>query len=679
MRLLAPFSVRQKLLAVVLLTTLTALLVAIAVMVGFDLRNYRQSLISDMPTQADLLGRTTAPALTFDDPRVAQENLELLHYRPQIRAAAIYNARGKIFASYSGTDGREVPKLPEADVTRIEGNELVLFKRIVDSREILGTVYLRADYELYDRLVGYLGIAAIVAAIAMLVAYVLSRQLQHIVTSPLLAIAEVAREVTEKRAFSLRAPKLSKDEIGMLAESFNTMLAEIERATRDLQASNEVLGREIAEHNRAEQEILRLNRELEQRVKERTAQLEYTNGELEAFCYSVSHDLRAPLRAIDGFSQALLEDFPKDVPEEARRYLSRIRSSTQRMGQLIEDLLNLSRVSRGSLERRDADISELARQVVTELQTREPQRKVDISVWDGMRANADSRLLRAALENLIGNAWKFSSKTDKPRIEIGSLSDDGRAVFYVRDNGAGFDMAYANKLFGAFQRLHSGNEYQGTGIGLATVQRIVHRHGGRIRSDFSMPDFDGLAALKIARDFAPRVPFIFVSGTIGEERAIEAIRLGATDYVLKDNLRRLGTALRRALAEARDRERVRAAEEERARLVEILEATSDYVGMSDPQGRRIYLNAAGRKLTGVPEHPAQGALSPEIHPGWVREIIQSEALPAAARDGLWQGETAMLNSEGKEIPVSQVVIAHRAPDGGIRFFSTIARDISERK
>ncbi len=475
--------VRRKLLAVVLLTTLTALLVAIAVMVGFDLRNYRQSLISDMTTQADLLGRTTAPALTFDDPRVAQENLELLRYRPQIRAAAIYNARGKMFASYSNKDSGEFPKLPEADGTRVEGNELVLFKRVVGNREILGTVYLRADYELYDRLVGYLGIAAVVAAIAMLVAYVLSRQLQHIVTSPLLAIAEVAREVTEKRAFSLRAPKLSKDEIGMLAESFNTMLAEIERATRDLQASNEVLGREIAEHNRAEQEILRLNTELEQRVKERTAQLEFTNGELEAFCYSVSHDLRAPLRAIDGFSQALLEDFPKDVPEEAQRYLSRIRSSTQRMGQLIEDLLNLSRVSRGGLERRDADISDLARQVVTELQTREPQRKVDISIWDGMRANADSRLLRAALENLIGNAWKFSSKTDQPRIEIGSLSDDGRAVFYVRDNGAGFDMAYANKLFGAFQRLHSGNEYQGTGIGLATVQRIVHRHGGRIWAD----------------------------------------------------------------------------------------------------------------------------------------------------------------------------------------------------
>ena len=200
-----------------------------------------------------------------------------------------------------------------------------------------------------------------------------------------------------------------------------------------------------------------------------------------------------------------------------------------------------------------------------------------------------------------------------------------------------------------------------------------------ILSDFSMPEFDGLAALEISRQFAPRVPFIFVSGTIGEERAIEAIRRGATDYVLKDNLRRLGTALRRALAEARDRDRVRAAEEERARLVEILEATSDYVAMSDPQGRRIYLNAAVRKLTGMSDHHAQGALSSEIYPGWVREIIQNEALPVAAREGLWQGETAMLDREGKEIPVSQVVIAHRAADGGIRFFSTIARDVSERK
>jgi signal transduction histidine kinase len=469
MRLLRPTSVRHKLLAVVLLTTLTALVVAIVAMTAYDLRGYRESLIADMTTQADLLGRTTVAALTFDDPRVAQENLDLLRYRPRIRAAAIYNARGQIFARFAIDEGGDFPRLPEPDGTRFVDDDLVLFKRVISEREIVGTVYLRTQHDLYDRLLGYLGIAGFVVAFAMLVAYLLSRRLQRIVTRPLQAMAEVAREVTEKRRFSLRAPKLSQDEIGVLADSFNTMLAEIERATRELEASN--------------REVLRLNAELESRVKERTAQLEYTNAELETFCYSVSHDLRAPLRSIDGFSQALLEDFPQHVPEEGRRFLSRIRASTQRMGQLIEDLLNLSRVSRGALERRSTDLSELARQVLSELQQRDPQRKVDVSIWDGMRAHGDTRLLRAALENLIGNAWKFTSKTGEPRIEVGVLSDEERKVFYVRDNGAGFDMAYANKLFGAFQRLHSGDEYAGTGIGLATVQRIVHRHGGRVWAD----------------------------------------------------------------------------------------------------------------------------------------------------------------------------------------------------
>ena len=483
MNLLATRSVQQKFLVVVLLATLVALLVAVAAMVAYDLRLYHRSWINDLTTQAELLGRTSAPALAFDDARVAKENLDLLRFRPKVRSAAIYNAKGRLFASFTNEGSKDFPALPEADGARIEGDQLIVFKRIVADREILGTVYLQAEYELYDRLLSYLGIAALVMLAAMLVAYFLSRPLQRVVTRPLLAIAAVAREVTENRNFALRAQKLTQDEIGSLADSFNAMLAEIERATRDLEALNRESAREVSERRRAEQEILRLNAELEQRVRERTAQLEYTNGELEAFCYSVSHDLRAPLRSIDGFSQALVEDCSKELSDDALAYLARIRSATERMAQLIEDLLNLSRVSRGELSQEEVDVAEIARRVVTDLRHRDPTRDIEVSIWEGMHARADSRLLRAALENLIGNAWKFTSKAAHARIEVGALRDGVRSTFFVRDNGAGFDMAYSNKLFGAFQRLHAVSEYQGTGIGLATVQRIVHRHGGRIWAD----------------------------------------------------------------------------------------------------------------------------------------------------------------------------------------------------
>jgi signal transduction histidine kinase len=460
----------------VLLTTLAAVMFAIAAMTVYDLTRYRQGWTADLVTQAELLGQTTAPALAFDDIRVAQENLALMRSRPKVRAAALYNARGKVYASFAREPDHRFPDLPGAEGATVAGDELIVFRRVLSGGEIAGTVYLSADYELYDLLAGYLGIAAAVAGAAMLLAWGLSLRLQRGVTGPLLAIAGVAREVTEKRNFSLRAEKLSEDEVGRLGEAFNTMLAEIEHATHGLQV-------EVADRTRAEEEVRRLNEELEQRVSERTAQLEYTNAELEAFCYSVSHDLRAPLRAIDGFSQALLEDFPQDVPEDARRYLMRIRSATQRMAQLIEDLLNLSRVSRGAIERREIDVSELAAQVAAELRGREPQRKVELAVREGMCAQADPRLLRAALENLIGNAWKFTAKKDDARIEVGAVRDGGATTFFVRDNGAGFDMAYADKLFGAFQRLHAASDYPGTGIGLATVQRIVSRHGGRIWAD----------------------------------------------------------------------------------------------------------------------------------------------------------------------------------------------------
>jgi PAS domain S-box-containing protein len=215
-------------------------------------------------------------------------------------------------------------------------------------------------------------------------------------------------------------------------------------------------------------------------VREAKEATEAANRELEAFSYSVAHDLRAPLRSIDGFSQFVIDDCGEQLDPQGRRHLERVRESAQHMALLIDGLLTLSKVSRNEMNRERLDLSALARRLAERLMATEPGRKVEIVVQDGIVVRGDARLLSAMLDNLLGNAWKFTRKRDAARIEVGQLQMDGERVNFVRDNGAGFDMAYADKLFGTFQRLHSAHEFEGTGIGLATVQRIVARHGGRV-------------------------------------------------------------------------------------------------------------------------------------------------------------------------------------------------------
>ena len=258
---------------------------------------------------------------------------------------------------------------------------------------------------------------------------------------------------------------------------------------------------ELRERSMAEATIRQLNEELEQRVEQRTAQLALVNQELEAFAYSVSHDLRAPLRAVDGFSRILLEVSAEKLDEQEQHYLRRIRASTQRMGEMIDALLTLSRVTRSEIHWQTVDLSTLAQAIIDTLRQTDPGRRVDVEIAPDLQVQGDRRLLNILLENLIGNAWKYTSKREHARISVGKQQHDTHCAFFVRDNGAGFDPAQADKLFSVFQRLHDDSEFPGTGVGLATVQRIMRRHGGIIWAESGI---DMGATLYFSFDYAPQ-------------------------------------------------------------------------------------------------------------------------------------------------------------------------------
>lgn len=512
------YSIRKKLFTGMLLTTLTALLIFGGALIMYDLIDYHERRKEDLGTQSRLIGLTVIPALQFHDPIVAAETLSALKARPTILSSAIYDADGGLFATYIRDDiGGETltdppdggptvsgetpviqpatmpikhaasaqlrfPANTEGEGYRIEGSRMVLSRAIAYDNEQIGTIYIEGRYLLYDRLLQYAGIVLGVALMALALSMLLAIRMQKYLSRPILEITSLARKVAEHRDYSLRAEKLMDDETGYLVDAFNDLLTQVQFGSAALEQSNVKLQKEIADRRQANEEIHNLNAQLEQRVAERTAELERANHELEAFSYSVSHDLRTPLRALDGFSQALLEDYYDVLDETGQDYLTRVRTGAQRMGRLIDDLLNLARVSRASLNSEPVDLSGIAEMIVSELRAQQPERNVEVQICPGLIVFGDPHLLRIALENLLSNAWKYTGKKASARIELG-VSQEGGRTYYVRDNGAGFDMKYAGKLFGAFQRLHEARDYPGTGVGLATVQRIIHRHGGEIWAD----------------------------------------------------------------------------------------------------------------------------------------------------------------------------------------------------
>jgi PAS domain S-box-containing protein len=300
-------------------------------------------------------------------------------------------------------------------------------------------------------------------------------------TSAPYSVGHIDRALKQDGRWDGELAHISKDGRPLVVESRQVLVSK-----GDSSAILEI-NRDITERRRAEDQLRQLNAELEQRIHERTVELEATNKELESFAYSVSHDLRSPLRGIDGWSQALLEDYADRLDGDGREYLDKVRAEAQRMGVLINDLLQLSRVTRDPMERDDLDLTSMARSLAERLRESEPGRPLAFTIEPGLAAKGDFRLLEIVLTNLLGNAVKYTGPRAEARIEFGQTAGEDGPVFFVRDNGVGFNMTYVHKLFGAFQRLHKLSEFPGTGIGLATVQRIIHRHGGRVWAE-GQPD-----------------------------------------------------------------------------------------------------------------------------------------------------------------------------------------------
>ena len=492
-------SIRRKLMSVVLLTTLVALVISLGTIVVYDLRAYHRNLVADISTQAELLGHMSSAALAFDDERLALENLNLMRIRPRVTAGALYKADGSLFASYrANTQTDPLPAQVGKEGENIAGKSVELFKPIVDNGELLGTVYLRADYELAGRTVDYLAIALGVTVLALLVALLLLRRLDHVITQPILDIADVAREVIETGDYSRRARKLSADEVAQLVDSFNKMLAEIELRTQALERSNGELAREAEQRAQAQQEVMRLNQELEVRVHERTVQLEMTNGELamameearsanyakSAFLSSMSHELRTPLNAILGFAQILSSDRLPSTLAQKKEFAGHILKSGRHLLTLINEILDLAKVESGtvslSLEPVALDaILQECRDMIAPLAS---QRGIGMAFPDACPLNvlADRTRLKQILLNLLSNALKYNREHGAVSIDC-APQPGGRARISVRDTGVGLDAEQVALLFQPFNRLgQEGGTEEGSGIGLVVTKRLVELMDGHI-------------------------------------------------------------------------------------------------------------------------------------------------------------------------------------------------------
>ncbi len=467
-------SVSARLMWMNVLVSGTVLVLAVIAFFSYDLISFRQNLIRNLGTSAQIVGANSVSALLFDDPQSAATTLEALRNSPDVVNATLLGSDGQVFAEYqrNGKPGAAAPSLPamtpgRVDEEWVQGRHVLLAHRIVFQGKTEGIVFIAAELtETGRRARQYLIIALVVLLICMVAGILIGSRVRKMVARPIGALAETARQVSRERDYSVRAePHTDNGEIAVLIESFNEMLVQIQERDTALRGVRD---------------------QLETRVQERTAALRAANRELEAFSYTVAHDLRGPLDAVQGMVY-ILETLDRENRDGDRgEILEQLQQATRNMALLIDDLLNLSRASTTTVKREPVRLTELAWQIAGDLKRSDAGRAVEFRIEKVPEIEADGGLMRVVLDNLIRNAWKYTSRHEHACIEFGAIRQRGETIFYVRDDGAGFDPKLNDQLFQPFHRLHSRSEFPGTGIGLATVQRILERHGGRIWAEGSV-------------------------------------------------------------------------------------------------------------------------------------------------------------------------------------------------